>query len=296
LSPFLLFELRHNFANTRSIFSFIFGDTLQKTYSSNMSYWGIVSDAFFRIFARLVFYFPSPDLASLFDKQILHIFAWTAMLITFAAIYFIFRMKNKYVLVLISLWLFLSLALLGLYKKSIYDYLFTFIFPLPFLIIGNFLSNLISFGKSKKKIVLTVVGVLIFISIFLYNLKGIPFQFVPNRQKDQARIISEAVIKMSDNKPYNFALISKGNSDHAYRYYLDVLGHSPIQIENPALDPQKKTITNQLLVVCEDPNCQPLGNSLFDVATFGRASIAAEQDVIVVKIFKLVHYEEGKTK
>lgn len=297
-SPFLLFEVRHSFANTKSIFGFIFSDTLQKGYVSHMSYWGILSDVFFRIFARLVFYYPSPDLFANFDKTTLQLFSWGAMLVTFAALYFlVFRTKNKYVLVLTSLWLFLSIALLGLYKKSIYDYLFTFIFPLPFLIIGNFLSQLFNFGKNKTQRIIAVgLAVVVFVGSFAYSLSGMPFRFSANRQKDQTKTIAEAVIQMSGNQPYNFALISKGNSDHAYRYYLDVLGNPPVQIENTLLDPKRTSVTGQLIVVCEDVTCKPLGYPLFDVAGFGRASITSEKDVIVVKVYRLVHYVERKTQ
>lgn len=295
-SAFLAFEIRHNFANIRSIFEFIFSDTLQKGYVTHMSYLELVWDVFFRIFARLVFYFPAPDYFQNFDKLTLQLFSWGAMLITFAAIYFLFRTKNKYVLVLTCLWLFLSIFLLGLYKKSIYDYLFTFIFPLPFLIIGNFLSQLLDFGKNKKrKIIFSSLAIILFVGAFAYSLSGLPFRYEPNRQKNQAKVISEAVIKAAGNKPYNFALISGGNSDHAYRYYLEVLGHPPVQIENLQLDPERKTVTKQLIVVCEDTQCKPLGHPLFDVAAFGRASIVSEQDVIVVKVYKLVPYVENES-
>ena len=119
-----------------------------------------------------------------------------------------------------------------------------------------------------------------------------PFQYEANRQKNQAKVISEAVLKQAGGKPYNFALISGGNSDHAYRYFLDVLGNSPVTMENTIVDPKRETVTDQLVIVCEDTSCKPLGHSLFEVAGFGRAEIVSEEDVIVVKVFKLVHYKE----
>lgn len=291
-SPFLAFELRHNFANTKSIFSFIFSDTLQKSYMSHNSYFDIIFDAFFRIFARLVFFFPSPDIFFSFDKHFLQIFSFISVIIIFSALYFLLKTKNKYILALTSLWLFLSLALLGLYKKPIYDYLFTFIFPLPFLIVGNLISQLLILGKNRKqKIISSALGIVLFVGIFIYSLNGIPFRYEPNRQKNQAKIISESIIQHSDGKPYNFALITKGNSDHAYRYYLEILGRPPVQMENTINDPERKSVTDQLLIVCEDTACKPLGYSLFEVAGFGRAEIAEEWNISVVKAYKLVHFK-----
>jgi hypothetical protein len=132
----------------------------------------------------------------------------------------------------------------------------------------------------------------LFVGLVLYNLKGIPFWNTPNRQKDQTKQIAEFVISKTDNKPFNFALISKGNSDYAYRYYLEILSHKPIRIDNTMNDPQRKTVTDQLLIICEDISCKPLGNPLFDVAAFGRAASVKDWDVSVVKVFKLVHYTE----
>lgn len=292
-SPFLAFEFRHNFANIKSIFGFIFSDTLQKTSESHLPYFSIISDAIFRIFARLVFYFPAPDKYHTFSKLNLELFTIGAIVVSFIAVVYLFFVKNKYVIILCSLWLFLSVLLLGLYKKPIYDYLFTFIFPLPFLIIGNLFAQLFDWGKDKKqKIIGSGLSIILFTGVFAYNLTGMPFRYIPNHQKDQVKKIAEAVIEHSSGKPYNFALITPGNSDYAYRYYLEILGHKPVTLENTIVDPERKSVTGQLLVVCEDIECKPLGYSLFEVAGFGRAEIAGEWNVSVVKVFRLVPYVE----
>ena len=93
-------------------------------------------------------------------------------------------------------------------------------------------------------------------------------------------------------KPFNFALISTGNTDHAYRYFFTIWNHPPITIEDPQHDPQRKTVEDQLFVVCESPlPCQPLGDSLWEIAGFGRADIAGHWNVSVVEVYKLVHYK-----
>jgi len=294
-SPFLAFETRHGFANIKTIFSFIFSGTLQqKSYETGATFFGTVSDVFFRVFAKLVFYYPSPDKYHNFSASQLQLFAWCTMLVTIAALLGIWFVKNKRVVLLVYLWLFLGVFLFGFYKKPIYDYYFTFLFPLPFLIIGNFLSQLLTFGKNNKQRILSVgVSLVLFCGIFVYDLSGMPFRYIPNHQKDQVKKISAFVISQTNNKPFNFGLISKGNSDHAYRYYLEVLGHKPITLGNTLDDPERKTVTDQLLVVCEDITCQPLGYSLFDIAGFGRAEIVNSWDVSVVKVYKLKHYTEN---
>ena len=115
--------------------------------------------------------------------------------------------------------------------------------------------------------------------------------FVPNNQLDQAKEIAQFVVDRSEGKPFNFAFITGGNSDHEFRYFFKLWGKEPVTIENPQIDPQRKTVTDQLLVVCDMDPCEPLGNSLWEVAGFGRAEIAGSWPVSVVKIYKLTHYQ-----
>ena len=290
ISPFLAFEVRHGFPNIQTIFSFIFGVNVNKGYESGGNFFTTVADIFFRLFGRLVFHFPSPDRYPWFSLLQLQLFGLAVILLALASIIHIYYTKNKFVILLVYLWLFVGIFLFGLYKKSIYDYYFAFFFPLPFLIFGNLLSSLLTWGKTKiQKITAVLIAGCLFSSIFAYDMTGMPFINEPNKQKDQASIISKAVISHTNNKPYNFALLAEGNSDYSYRYYLEQFNHKPITIENDMNDPERKTVTDQLLVVCEDQNCKPLGNPLFEIAGFGPAKIVGSWNVILVKVYKLEH-------
>ena len=56
------------------------------------------------------------------------------------------------------------------------------------------------------------------------------------------------------------------------------------------IDPQRVTVTDQLFIACEIKPCSPLGESSSEIAGFGRAEIAGEWDVSVIKVYKLIHY------
>jgi hypothetical protein len=144
--------------------------------------------------------------------------------------------------------------------------------------------------SSRIKTVGKVLAIGIFVAIAWVNLQGIPFRYIPNRQLEQVEKIARFVYDKSEGKVYNFALITGGNSDHAYRYFLTVWDKPPVTIENPKEDPQRKTVADQLLVICEEHPCFPLGNSLWEIAGFGRAEIVNQWDVSVVKVYKLKHY------
>ncbi len=287
LSPLILFELRHNFLNSRGILNFIFGETV--SYTANTNFFLTVAEVFFRIFARLIFNFPPPDKVFQFTQIHLTIWGGLALVFAIASILVLFLQKNKLVSLLFGLWLFISILLFGFYKKEIHDYLFTFIFPLPFLLIGNLLSYIYHFSKPKHAL-FKFISLILFTAILIVNLLDIPFRYEPNNQRDQTKKIAQFIITKVENKPHNFALLSAGNSDYAYRYYLDLLGHPPVILENLEKDPQRDTVTGQLFIVCEYLECNPIGHPLHDIAAFGRAEIAGEWNVSVVKVYKLIPY------
>jgi 4-amino-4-deoxy-L-arabinose transferase-like glycosyltransferase len=288
-SPFLMFEIRHGFPNFKTIIQFIFFSNADKVYITGGGFIQNIEIVFFKLFARLVTRFPPPESVNVNLSLILRAWQITTIILGIIAVISIFKLKNKLSILLFSLWFFIGIFLFGFYKKTIYDYYLGFMFPLPFLLIGNLSAKI--FESKMLKVYGKLIALVLFLILFIFNLKGNPFQYQPNRQKDQVKQIAEFVLSKTDNKPYNFALITQSNSDHAYRYYFDILNHSPREIENLQLDPKRKSVTTQLLIVCEDITCKPLGYNLWEVAGFGRAEIAGVWNVSVVKIYKLIPYK-----
>lgn len=292
LSPFLAFEVRHGFPNTQSIIKFVFksGDV-----ASSGAFFQTLGNVFFRLFGRLVTNFPPPEQVSLAAHPAISFwYVLTCFLGISSVVLFLYQFTTAWKkkspqlpkLTLFFLWFFVTIFLFGLYRKNIYDYYFGLIFPVPFLLVGNLYTFLFKQKKYFKVFAVVGFGALIYINII-----GEPFRYPPNRQYLQVKTIAESVLEKTDNKPFNFALIAGGNSDYAYRYFFELENKKPVTILNQNADPAQKSVTDQLLVVCETSPCQPLGNSLWEVAGFGRAEIAGEWPVSVVKVYKLVHYK-----
>ncbi len=295
-SPFLAFEIRHGFLDFKNISEFILhsGNT-----GANTNFLAIISDVFFRLFGRLVASFPEASQFYRFGKFELNLWVYFVIffgilssILLFYNLYKNYKLKNenfsKYLLLFI--WGFLGILLFGFYKKAIYDYYLSFMFPLPFILVGLLIYAI--FQNNKLKTAGKVFSVLLFIVLFAINIQGLPFRYEPNRQLNQMKTIADFVMTKTDAKPFNFALVSGGNSDYAYRYFFTVWNHPAVTIEDPAKDTERKTVTDQLFVVCESPlPCQPLGNSLWEIAGFGRAEIAGQWKVSVVEVYKLVHYK-----
>lgn len=294
--PFLAFEARHGFPNARSILNFVFHS---QNVGGDGKFFDTIINVFFRLFGRLITKFPPPEQISLQEHTSVAIWYYLTLALGLCGIWFLYkRLVNEYKtkdkklaqVILISVWFFMGIFLFGFYKKPIYDYYFGFMFPLPFLLVGLTLSSLLKTEFITKGL-LKIISIIIIAVLIWINLQGISFRYAPNRQKDQVKQIANFVLSKTDGKPFNFALITLGNSDHGYRYFFRLANKEPVTILSPAVDPERVSVTDQLLIVCEEHNCKPLGHPLWEVAGFGRAEIVGEWQVSVVKVYKLTHYQ-----
>lgn len=291
-SPFLAFEFRHQFANTKNIVNFVLYS--KDTHGGGHSLLTI-ADVFSRMFGRLVFDY-SPTTKDIFpftlpwvNPVLLTISVLVGMwcIVQLVRVTIVNRKNEAKALsyVWLYMWLFIGVLLFGLYRKMIYDYYFTFMFPVPCMLVGWQLSKL----SMKNGLGKVLTGIILIVLVIL-NLSNASILAAPNKQVQQMKTIADFALRQTGGAPFNFALITGGNSDQAYRYFMTLANKPPVTIENSAVDPDRRTVTNQLLVVCESLPCSPLGNSLWEIAGFGRAKIVGHWKVSVVEIYKLEHY------
>lgn len=275
-SPFLIFELRHGFVNTMGAWRFLWQQK-NEAVGGVASIWFTVTDVSVRLFWRLVI---------VENAEI------TKALIFFgAALIFIRLRKNALVrvsvhaLVILFIWLGIGILSFGIYRGVIYDYYFGSLFAVPFIFAGIVLWFLTKYGALGK----AISGGLLIVLV-LFNLKNSPLKTPPSNLLQNTQDAARFVYDQVGDQPYNFALIAGKNSDHAYRYFLELWGKKPVVIENPVIDPNRDSVTGQLFIVCEEKVCQPLGHPLWEIAGFGRSEIVAQWEVSTVRIFKLAPY------
>src|SRR5260221_3051245 len=183
-SPFLAFEVRHGFPDFRSITNFVFHS---QNVGSGMNFFAIVDNVFFRVFGRLVTDFPPPEQVSLQAHPYIAVWYYLTLLLGILCIGLLLwqlyshsgkrgtsasRIEQFQKYLLIFLWFFFGVVLFGFYNKPIYDYYFEFMFPVPFLLVGNLLSFIFT-----KNIFAKVLGVVVFTILFAINLQAMPFRF-----------------------------------------------------------------------------------------------------------------------
>lgn len=278
-SPFILFEFRHNFPNLQTVLRFITIRGNAATFALNKVHF-LIFDLTIRAFWRIV----------VIENETISKLLILLILIT---AFLIFKNRQKvpkhyyYALIILFTWFIFTILSLALYQGAIYDYYLVQFFPLPAILTGLVLGFYI-----QKKGLYRIISWLLFFLLLFFQLKNSPLLKEPNRlltlTQERARFIYNQV----DARPYNFALITGSNSDHAYRYFLELWGKPPVTINNPVIDPERKTVTDQLFVLCEIPDCSPLGHPLWEIAGFGRADIKDSWEVAGVKILKLTHHQE----
>jgi len=279
-SPFLIFEIRHSFPNTQTAIRFITAGHPGSPDSFNFGvdrFLHTVNDISVRLSWRLV------TIESNLVAKIL------LLVIIIGVSYWLIkyrkdnRVKFTSLLILVA-WYVVGVGVLSFYRGAIYDYYFVYLFPLPFLLTGFVVSR--SFDHRYGRF---LAGIFLMYLVFV-NLRNTPISKAPNRLVAQTKEISRFIYDHAGGQPYNLGLIASTNTDKAYRYFLEIWGNPPAIIENSTIDPQRKTVANQLFVICEEKKCEPLGHPQWEIAGFGRAEIEGQWPVGPVKVFKLGHY------
>ncbi len=267
-SPFLLFEIKHHFPNFITIKEFVTRGTTVGYKTPNFL-WQIPNIGNILL----------EEITKLIGTNVTRLVFWILTLGGFFGLAEGFQDKNKRAIFSIALiWFFGGLLGVRFYTGQVFDYYFGFMFPAPFLLLG------LTFKVAWQNKVLQIACVVFTLLASIWFFDNAFFKSPPNRLIVQTKTVADFVIEKSENKPYNFGLISDHNSDHAYRYFLETENHKPIALE--------KVITDQLLVVCESKVCAPLGNPGWEIAGFGRAEIAGEWKIpdIGIKVYRLVHW------
>lgn len=278
-SPYILFELRHQFINTITIFSFVTRGGDAKSFAVT-SYFDKFWDLTVRMYWRL-FTLPSTDIAAIFGLLIIGVVLFLSLINS--------NNLKKKSLRLFVIWYVMGIGILSFYTGRVFDYYLMFLFPLPFMFFGIVISKIskVGVGKIAVLVVCTYLGYL--------QIVQTPIAKEPNRLMFQSKEIADFILDKANGQPYNFALMANMNSDHAYRYFLEIGGNSPVVIENPDIDPDRSSVVDQLFVVCEEVVCEPLGHPLWEIAGFGRAEIADRWNVGLFEVIKLVPYQEQIT-
>jgi 4-amino-4-deoxy-L-arabinose transferase-like glycosyltransferase len=271
MSPLLIFDLRHNFVNFHALLA------LLTTKNSGVSFNPLSP------FSRILPIYNGTLINDYLAGSVPAVAVLTSLLVLIPIGLALWRRSRgkafRFSILSLSVWLILGLVGLSFYQNQVYDHYLGFLNPAPYLLLGA----LIFYFKEKFRFWVALVILLILIPV---NLMRSPLQYPANNQLSRTQSIAYFIIGQAGNQPFNFALLSEHNYDSAYQFYLGRFGHPPAKV--PA------NITEQLFVVCEDANCQPINNPKYEIAGFGYSKIATVSNFDGVKVYKLVANPGGK--
>jgi len=278
MSPLLIFDLRHDWMNYKSINKFF----TERETTVSIKPWKAL-----------------PTLKSNLDIINERLLAGTKeglgrilSLITIIVLvygaydYFVKKRNRGYYreLFLILVWIAFGLIGLGLYKQHIYDHYYGFLFPAPFLLLGWIFGLVLrNTGIYFKAIVIFFTAILVFVNIN----NSFP-KYPPNRQLQRAEDVVKKIVDESHGEKVNLAVLAERNYEDGYQYFLEAWNVPFVEI-----DPQmvEETVAQQLFVVCELPKdkCDPVNSPKAEVANFGWSKVDGEWEVAGVTLYRLIH-------
>ena len=256
-SPLIIFDLRHNFLNSK-----LFLALFKSSRSTLLTKFNSLFDSFYFL--------------NLYSLNInLNIFL-VYFLLFFLLLAFITLIKRSSNFKTFLLFFLLTMLGMSFYNGPKHPHYFGVLYPLYYIIISYFL--VFPKGTSWEKY-LTIFFVIGF--IFLNFQKYPYFKHPSNNQIALAQNIAQ---KISDNvkkEKFTVTALPEKYSDATYRYFLEARGKRAV--EKDSLDK-----ADELFVVCEK-KCTPIiGNPQWDIAYFAPNKIVGEWQINNVKIYKLI--------
>ena len=257
LSPLFVFDLRHEFINTKSFLN-LFKGTNSVASSKLEGFW----DAFLHL-NKYVLDFE-------FNRLVLYLIIFIILSI---AVYSFYKKRDS---IIIFIFFVLTLVGVGMYSGPKNMHYFVAVYPFYFIIIGYFFAIL---SRNILGKLLTVIFLIWFIFNNYQHL--IYFKEKDYSQIDFSKRVAKVIFDNSKASVIQISTLPSEYSESTYRYFVDLWGKRVM--ERDSLEK-----VNELFIVCEH-ECKPIGDPQWDIAYFAPKKVDATWKVDGVTIYKLSH-------
>ena len=256
-SPLIIFDLRHNFLNSKNFFSLFFktGAVRSHRLDDLLSTFGRLSEITFSV-----------------QLQLIYVIVFLVLLVLIG----IFFLKKDRSLRALSIFFFVSLLITSAYSGVKHPHYLGTLYPFYYLFVAYVLTAVFN---SKRSWPVLIIFLLLFSVAQILNY---PFLFQNGGyQIEKAKKIARVIFDNVDKNKYQLTGLPDKYSDSSYRYFLELWGKRPF--EHDSIDHAE-----ELFVLCEK-KCKIIGDPQWEIAYFAPRSITNEWDVEGVKIYKLTH-------
>lgn len=261
-SPLIIFDLRHQFLNSKGLLKLFSAKDVVGGGHSLASFLETNKNFFDHIFATNV-----NTYVALFLFLIIVVVAIKEKLY-----------PKKLLLQIHTLNIVLYIYLFSLLTSFRYPHYYNTIYYSFFFMAAYFLTSLIK----NKKITWALIAVLI--GIFTYfNAQNYYFIFkTGSDQIGRARTVAKSIVDHNPQSPYQLTALPYTEIDGHVRYFLELMGKRPLSEESFE---QPK----ELYVLCYYKECEVLNHPQWQIAFFKNKKIATIWEVLNIKIYKLIH-------
>ncbi|MFZ1721137.1 MAG: glycosyltransferase family 39 protein, partial [Microgenomates group bacterium] len=211
LLPLLLFDLKHNWLNTRAFYEMFFGESeiSPQSLSTGQKLLSALAETHGR------------SLHILFEITIGKVRSLNTVLLLagIAAVAQLLRSKYKHQLGLRVLLVFFLVSVGGtaFYQHTIFDHYIAYLFPITMFLLAILINELL-----KIKIIGPIASFAFMFYFIAFNLKNYPLQSLGWTVLDMQQTTRTILDRVDQNEPYNLVLMSPTGDIEAqsYRYFL----------------------------------------------------------------------------
>ena len=244
LSPFILFEIKNFFINTRAAWNFIFGSNTDQAVNIPVikSFWVLISSLANELFIKS------------------HFLAYYLLTALFSSLLFFKKALSRQKRIVILLPLFFLIAIFScllIIRGQIHLHYLGFLNPLVFLLIAAFTY----FLKRQRLWPLVAFNTLLLIWL-LAKMAVFDYQRIVkadnNQQVKRSQIVADYIAQKSESKDIYVTSITGSPYAYNYRYFL--------YLQDFVTDSSKPS---SVFAICEGAPCNPEGHALWEIAQFG---------------------------
>lgn len=269
--PILLFDFRHDFVNTRGVFNYFFHNSTVDQTPPLPFFAGIIDK--YRFLFGLVF----PLSSNIALANLTMIFSALCLLLITV------KKRNKEFNLFCWLFFF-SIIFASFYKKGFFSFYLTFLYPLPFVILGQALAL-----ASKRKILIGLLSSVV-MALAIMNFASCWRQVKINKTSLEERLSATAeFLSTKVAEPFNLAAINDnperfGSNAVDYRYYLETFfGKKGLD-----WDPIDYQQADHLYLISEIGEVDPLKTGIWEVGLFKPKKVMDRWEIDKAIVYHLV--------
>lgn len=216
LSPFILFELRNDWVNTKAVLKFVEpaeGQAIRYRLPAWL-WWGKVSSTSYRLVGKTLI--GSEDLAAR-STQV----AVSTYFVLFGLALILAYRRRQWNYLYVSMVFMAALAVLGIYQENIHLHYLEFSLPLIFLTLAGM------FSLSRARIYHAAVAIFLLL-IFSQGVTRTVASITsdPTHQIQKAQAVAEYILARAGSDPYN-VVSTQGMYTTPFQYFLAISSHPP---------------------------------------------------------------------